>query len=48
MAKGHDRPGKEKKKPKSDKNKKPKHQPFGGKTPPTIAAGMQSQQPGKK
>jgi hypothetical protein len=28
-----DRPGKEKRKPKSDKNKKPKHQPFGGKTP---------------
>jgi hypothetical protein len=36
MAKGRDRPGKEKKKPKSDKNKKPKHAPFGGKTPPTV------------
>jgi hypothetical protein len=34
MSKGRDRPGKEKKKPKSDKNKKPKHVPFGGKTPP--------------
>lgn len=36
MAKGRDRPGKEKKKPKSDKNKKAKHVPFGGKTPPTV------------
>jgi hypothetical protein len=33
MAKGRDRPGKEKKKPKADKNKKDKHQPFGGKQP---------------
>ena len=33
MSKGRDRPGKEKKKPKSDKNKKQKHQPFGGKAP---------------
>ncbi len=31
-----------KKKPKSDKNKKPKHAPFGGKTPPAVTAGMQS------
>jgi hypothetical protein len=45
MAKGRDRPGKEQKKPKSDKNKKPKHVPFGGKTPMT---GMGSMQPGKK
>jgi hypothetical protein len=35
MAKGRDRPGKETKKPKSDKNKKAKHVPFGGKTPMT-------------
>jgi hypothetical protein len=33
MAKGSDRPGKEKKKPKADKNKKPKHQPFAGHAP---------------
>ncbi len=46
MSKGRDRPGKEKKKPKSDKNKKDKHQPFGGKTPPTVTVGAQSQ--GKK
>jgi hypothetical protein len=39
MAKGQLRPSKEKKKPKADKNKKPKHQPFGGKTPIT-GAGM--------
>ena len=37
MAKGSDRPGKEKKKPKSDKNKKAKHVPFGGKMPMTTA-----------
>ena len=37
MAKGRDRPSKEKKKPKSDKNQKPKHQPFGGKAPMTTA-----------
>ncbi|MCR4282230.1 MAG: hypothetical protein NUV72_04280 [Bauldia sp.] len=36
MAKGRDRPGKEKKKPKLDKNIKPKHAPFGGKTPPAM------------
>ena len=42
MSKGRDRPGKEKKKPKSDKNKKDKHQPFGGKTPPSVTANMQS------
>ena len=39
MAKGSDRPGKEKKKPKADKNKKQKHVPFGGKTPPTAMGG---------
>jgi hypothetical protein len=33
MAKGQMKPNKEKKKPKADKNKKPKHQPFGGATP---------------
>ena len=38
MAKGADRPSKEKKKPKADKNTKPKHAPFGGKTPMTSAA----------
>jgi hypothetical protein len=38
-----DRPGKEKKKPKADKNKTPKHQPFGGKMP-ANSMGM----PGKK
>ena len=37
MAKGRDRPSKEKKKPKADKNKKDKHQPFAGKTPMTTA-----------
>jgi hypothetical protein len=37
MSKGRDRPGKEKKKPKADKNKKDKHAPFGGKTPMTTA-----------
>ena len=40
MAKGRDRPGKEKKKPKADKNKKTKHAPFGGKTPPTVMPGQ--------
>ncbi|MDQ2080445.1 hypothetical protein RA307_09655 [Xanthobacteraceae bacterium Astr-EGSB] len=30
MAKGQQRSTKEKKKPKSDKNKQKKHQPFGG------------------
>ncbi|MEJ0013528.1 MAG: hypothetical protein WDM94_13085 [Bauldia sp.] len=39
MAKGSDRPGKEKKKPKADKNKKQKHVPFGGKTPPNAMGG---------
>lgn len=38
MGKGRDRPGKEKKKPKADKNKKQKHVPFGGKPPPAIGA----------
>jgi hypothetical protein len=33
MAKGQQRSTKEKKKPKSDKNKKKKHMPFGGHTP---------------
>ena len=33
MAKGQMRVPKEKKKPKADKNKKNKHQPFGGKMP---------------
>ena len=37
MAKGQMRAPKEKKKPKADKNKKPKHAPFGGKTPMTSA-----------
>jgi len=36
MAKGRDRPAKETKKPKAEKNKKAKHQPFGGKTPPNA------------
>jgi hypothetical protein len=40
MAKGRDRPGKEKKKPKADKNKKPKHVPFGGKPPPALMPGQ--------
>jgi hypothetical protein len=34
MAKGQMRTNKEKKKPKSDKNKKQKHKPFGGHTAP--------------
>jgi hypothetical protein len=42
MAKGRDRPGKEKKKPKSDKNKKPKHQPLAGKTPSSVITDMHS------
>jgi hypothetical protein len=33
MAKGQQRSTKEKKKPKSDKNKKKKHQPFAGHSP---------------
>jgi hypothetical protein len=40
MSKGRDRPSHEKKKPKSDKNKKNKHQPFGGKTPSPVMATM--------
>lgn len=36
MAKGRDRPAKETKKPKSDKNKAQKKVPFGGKTPPSV------------
>ena len=39
MAKGRDRPSKEAKKPKSDKNKKQKHVPFGGKAPTGVGAG---------
>ena len=35
-----DRPGKEKRKPKADKNKKQKHMPFGGKTPPNSMGSM--------
>ncbi len=42
MAKGRDRPGKEKKKPKADKNKKQKHQPLGGKMQPTVITDMHS------
>jgi hypothetical protein len=41
MAKGQMRAPKEKKKPKSDKNKKKKHQPFGGQ-----AAGQAPDHPG--
>ena len=33
MAKGDQKQNKEKKKPKAEKNKKLKNQPFGGKTP---------------
>ena len=44
MAKGQMRSNKEKKKPKADKNKKAKHQPFGGKMP--MAPGAMSS--GKK
>jgi hypothetical protein len=40
MSKGRDRPAKETKKPKSDKNKKHKHMPFGGKTPSPVMATM--------
>lgn len=36
MAKGQMKSNKEKKKPKADKNLKPKHAPFGGKTPPNA------------
>ncbi|HZE47123.1 MAG TPA: hypothetical protein VE087_09610 [Xanthobacteraceae bacterium] len=39
MAKGQMKPNKEKKKPKSEKNKKPKHQPFGGATPQGQSSG---------
>lgn len=45
MGKGRDRPAKEKKKPKADKNIKAKHVPFGGKMPMTQAGAMP---PGKK
>jgi hypothetical protein len=38
MASREQRGNKEKKKPKADKNKQPKHQPFGGKTPFAQAA----------
>jgi hypothetical protein len=38
MAKGQMRSTKEAKKPKADKNKKAKHQPFGGKMPASVAA----------
>jgi hypothetical protein len=41
MAKGQMRAPKEKKKPKADKNKKKKHQPFGGQ-----AAGQPQDHPG--
>jgi hypothetical protein len=40
MSKGRDRPAKEKKKAKSDKNKKSKHVPFGGKAPTQVMATM--------
>jgi hypothetical protein len=40
MAKGKERPAKEKMKPKADKNKKAKHVPFGGKMP--MAPGAMS------
>jgi len=40
MSKGRDRPAKETKKPKADKNKKHKHMPFGGKTPSPVMATM--------
>ena len=39
MAKGDQKPSKEKKKPKAEKNKKPKHVPFGGKTPMGVGMG---------
>jgi hypothetical protein len=40
MAKGQMKSNKEKKKPKAEKNMKPKHAPFGGKTPPnSMGAG---------
>jgi hypothetical protein len=40
MAKGQLRSTKEKRKPKADKNKKPKHLPFAGKTPITAMSGV--------
>jgi hypothetical protein len=48
MGKDRDRPAKEKKKPKADKNKKAKHVPFGGKTPMSAMGAMPMAQPGKK
>jgi hypothetical protein len=39
MAKGEQKPSKEKKKPKADKNKKAKNLPFGGKMPMGQGAG---------
>ncbi len=39
MAKGQMKSNKEKKKPKSEKNKKPKHLPFGGATPQGQSSG---------
>jgi len=48
MSKDRDRPHKEQKKPKSDKNKKAKHQPFGGKQPTTVITEMHSVTTSKK
>ncbi len=48
MSKGRDRPAKEQKKPKSDKNRKQKHQPFGGKTPSAVMATMHPEEAKKQ
>lgn len=40
MASREQRSNREKKKPKAEKNQKPKHQPFGGKTPMSIGGQM--------
>lgn len=39
MAKGDQKPSREKKKPKADKNKKQKNLPFGGKMPMGVSPG---------
>ncbi len=50
MANREQRGNKEKKKPKADKNKQTKHQPFGGKAPMGMGQPLQigQNQPGKK
>jgi hypothetical protein len=48
MANREQRGNKEKKKPKAEKNKQAKHQPFGGKSPMSAMGQVQIGQSGKK